>query len=236
MTAMFAPLLGSTVFFARGGAGAHVRANTLESFQLSLRLGASGMNGDIWLTADNQAIFNAGGVVGSRLRKKSVASVDRDSLPSPAVDLDELYSSCGIDYELSLDLRDAASFEVVVESARTAGALDRLWLTHDDLDTLTSWREKQPEIRYIHSARLAELPRGPEQHAARLRERSISGMSLPFSEWTAGHVALFHRFSRLTVGWMPEHERQILDLLNMGIDAVVSEHVERMTDAARSHG
>lgn len=233
---MFAPLLESTVFFARGGAGAHVRANTLESFQLSLRLGASGIDGDIWLTADNHAIFNSGGVVGSRLRKKPVVTVEKDSLPAAAVDLDELYSRCGIDYELLLELRDAASFEVVVESARTAGALDRLWLTHDDLDTLTAWREEQPEIRYIHSTRLADLPRGPEQHAARLRERSISGVSIPYSEWTAGHVALFHRFSRLTVGWMPEHERQILELLKMGIDGVVSEHVERMTDAARSHG
>ncbi len=233
---MFAPLLDSTVMFARGGAGAHVPANTIESFELGLRLGASGLNGDIWLTADGQAVFNSGGMVGSRLRRKQISTVDRDLLPSPAVDVTQLIDACGTDFELSLELRDAGSIDGVLAAATAGGVLDHLWVTHGDLELLTDWSQANPRVRFIHATGLADLPRGPEQHAAQLRERSISGVSLPHTEWTAGHVALFHRFTRLTVGWMAEHERHILALLDMGIDAVVSEHADRMNDAARTHG
>ncbi|HTN99313.1 MAG TPA: hypothetical protein VL068_01455 [Microthrixaceae bacterium] len=236
MTAMFAPLLESTMFLARGGAAAHVRANTIDSFQLGLRLGASGINGDIWLTGDGQAVFNTGSQVGPRLRRKSINSIDKAASPSELVGLGELYEGCGSDFELALEMRDPAAFEAVIEAAQAAGALERLWVTHGDIETLSEWRESYPGVRFVHSVRLADLPRGPEQHAARLRERGISGVSLPFSEWTAGYVTLFHRFTRLTMGWMAEHERQVVELLDMGIDVVVSEQVERMTDAARSRG
>lgn len=236
MSAMFTPLLDSTVLFARGGAGAHVPANTIESFELGLRLGASGLDGDIWLTADGQAVFNYGGVVGSRLRRKPIGTVARDALPTPAVDVAQLVDACGTGFELSIEIRDPGSFDAVVSAAESAGIPDRLWITHSDVETLARWRTENPHIRFIHSTRMADLPKGPEQHAAHLRERSISGVSFPYAEWTAGHVALFHRFTRLTVGWMPEHERHIRELMEMGIDAVISEHVERMSDAARSLG
>ena len=38
--------------FAHRGASADARENTLEAFRLALELGATGLESDVWLTAD----------------------------------------------------------------------------------------------------------------------------------------------------------------------------------------
>jgi glycerophosphoryl diester phosphodiesterase len=45
-------------------------------------------------------------------------------------------------------------------------------------------------------------------------------------------VTLYHRFARLTLGWDAQHARNIESLLQMGIDGVFSDHVDRMVDVA----
>ena len=42
---------------------------------------------------------------------------------------------------------------------------------------------------------------------------------------------MFHRFGRLTVGGDAQHRRQLDELMILGIDAVVGDHVDRMADA-----
>ena len=73
---------------------------------------------------------------------------------------------------------------------------------------------------------------GAEHHAARLREIGVDAVNLHHSEWSAGQVTLFHRFTRFTLGWDAQHVRNIDALLNMGIDGIFSDHVDRMVDAA----
>ncbi|MQA17795.1 MAG: hypothetical protein GEV09_28165, partial [Pseudonocardiaceae bacterium] len=50
------------IAFAHRGARAHAPENTLEAFALALRLGATGLESDVWLTADGEAVL--GGPVG----------------------------------------------------------------------------------------------------------------------------------------------------------------------------
>ena len=49
--------------FAHRGARAHAPDNTSESFELALRLGASGLESDVWLTADGVPVLDHDGVV-----------------------------------------------------------------------------------------------------------------------------------------------------------------------------
>ena len=56
-------------------------------------------------------------------------------------------------------------------------------------------------------------------------------MNLHHSEWTGGLTALFHRFEVLCFGWDAQHDRILDDLLDAGLDAVYSDHVDRMVDA-----
>src|SRR5687767_2683278 len=107
--------------FAHRGARAHAPDNTIESFTLARRLGAPGLESDVWLTADRVPVLDHDGIVGSRLRRREIRSTLRKDLPSHIPTLAELYEACGTDFELSLDVKDAASAPEVVRVAREAG-------------------------------------------------------------------------------------------------------------------
>jgi glycerophosphoryl diester phosphodiesterase len=56
-------LLARPIAFAHRGARAHARENTLDAFALALRLGATGLESDVWLTADGVPVLDHDGVV-----------------------------------------------------------------------------------------------------------------------------------------------------------------------------
>lgn len=219
------------ILFAHRGARAHAPENTIEAFTLGLRLGATGLESDVWLTADGVAVLDHDGVVRRGLRRVPLTQVARDDLPEAVPGLADLYERCGTDFELSLDVKDVASADEVLRIAREAGAIDRIWLCHPDLDVLAQWRERSPGVRLVHSTRLSAVGK-PEPHAARLRELNIDAVNLHHSDWSGGMVALYHRFRRLAFGWDAQHERVMRALLQAGIDGVFSDHVDRLVDVA----
>jgi glycerophosphoryl diester phosphodiesterase len=224
------------ILFAHRGARAHAPENTLEAFRLAVRLGATGLESDVWRTADGAAVLDHDGVVGGMFRRRRIAEAERAALPEHIPTLDELYEACGADQDLSLDVKDAEAVDAVLEAAGRAGAVARLWLCHPDLEVLASWRERSGPARLVHSTRVAAMERGPEQHAARLRELGVDAVNLHQSEWTAGSVALYHRFGRYCLGWDAQQPRMITSLLAMGIDGIFSDHVDRMVDGAAAIG
>ena len=220
------------ILFAHRGARAHAPENTIESFTLGLRLGANGLESDVWMTQDGQAVLDHDGLVGGAFRRKPISSIDRGSLPDHIPTLAELYEACGTDYELSLDVKDDLVLDEVLRVARSAGAEQRLWLCHPDVELLTSWRDRTEGVQLVHSTRLSVMDGGAERHAARLRSAGIDAVNLHHSEWTGGTSTLFHRFGRFTLGWDAQHVRVIDALLTMGLDGVFSDHVDRLVDAA----
>lgn len=219
--------------FAHRGARAHLPENTIEAFQLGLKLGATGLESDVWLTSDGEAVLDHDGIVGSRLRRRSIADVRRADLPDHVPTLAELYEACGTGFELSLDVKDPDALDAVLAVARAAGgdAVGRLWLCHHDWERVASWRSVAPDARLVDSTRLARMKQGPERRAAQLAEAGIDVVNLHRSDWSAGLVALFHRFERLAFGWDCQLERHLVEVLDTGIDAVYSDHVDRMVDA-----
>ena len=232
MSPTYESLDGPAVLFAHRGARAHAPENTIEAFTLGLRLGATGLESDVWLTADGVAVLDHDGVIGGLLRRKQIGQVDRADLPDHIPSLAELYEACGTDYELSLDVKDPAVIDEVLRVATEAGAPERLWLCHPDIDLLGEWRERNQAIKLVNSTRMAVLEHGAERRAAQLRERDIDALNLHHSEWSAGTEALLHRFRRRCFGWDAQHVRVISALLDMGIDGVYSDHVDRLVDAA----
>jgi glycerophosphoryl diester phosphodiesterase len=224
------------IAFAHRGARAHAPENTIEAFQLGLRLGATGLESDVWLTADGRAVLDHDGVVGGRLRHRTIGETARADLPEHIPELDELYDRCGTGFELSLDLKDAAVADAVVASATRSGedAAGRLWLCHPRLETLAEWRSRWPEVHLVHSTSTRRLRDGSERHAAALAEHGIEVVNLHHTEWTGGLIALYHRFERLAFAWDVQFERQMDELLDAGIDAIYSDHVDRlMTSVGR---
>jgi glycerophosphoryl diester phosphodiesterase len=222
--------------FAHRGARAHAPENTLEAFSLGLRLGATGLESDAWLTADGEAVLDHDGVLGGLGRRRRISSADRSKLPGHIPTLDELYAECGTDFELSLDIKDAEVAARVVEVARAAGAAERLWLCHHDWHQVAAWRPAFPDVHLVDSTRLSRMKGGPERRAADLASAGIDAVNLHRSDWNGGLVTLFHRFERYAFGWDAQLERHLDELLDIGIDAVYSDHVDRIVDALAQLG
>jgi glycerophosphoryl diester phosphodiesterase len=221
------------IAFAHRGARAHAPENTLEAFTLARRLGATGLESDVWLTADGIAVLDHDGVVRVRHRRRKIGDVNRSDLPSHIPSLANLYAECGTGYELSLDVKDPAAAASTVAVARAAAnsAPERLWLCHHDWRRVAGWRREFPDVRLVDSTRLRWMKDGPERRAAALADAGIDAVNLHHSDWTGGLTTLFHRFEVLTFGWDAQHARILDELFDIGMDAVYSDHTDVMMEA-----
>lgn len=218
--------------FAHRGARAHAPENTLEAFRLALRLGATGLESDVWLTADGEAVLDHDGVVG-KVRRRPIAGLARADLPDHIPTLGDLYATCGTAYQLSLDVKDPAAFDRVVAVARAAGdgVLGRLWLCHHRWEQVAEWRGRCPDVRLVDSTRLDRVKEGAERRAATLAERGVDAVNMHHLDWTGGLTTLFHRFGVLAFGWDAQSPRVLAELIDAGIDGLYSDHVDRLVDA-----
>ena len=221
------------IAFAHRGGRAHAADNTIEAFKLGLRLGATGLESDVWLTADGVAVLDHDGKVRAGMRSRPVASLTRASLPTHVPTLEELYAECGTAFELSLDIKDPSAAPAVAAVARAAGgdAPARLWLCYPDWEVLAGWRTDLHDVHLVDSTKLRTMRRGPERRAAQLSAAGIDAVNLHHEEWSGGLTTLFHRFGVLGFAWDAQHDRILRNLLRMGIDGVFSDHVDRMVDA-----
>ena len=223
------------VLFAHRGGMAHAQENTLDAFRLAIRLGATGLESDVWPTSDGVPVLTHHGRVGPFYRRRAVTDTAAELLPVTLPSLEDLYRAVGTGCQVSLDVMDpAVTAQVVAVASRHPGALGRLWLCHPDWETLASWRELHPRIRLVDSTRLERIEEGPERRAAHLSAARIDAINLHQSEWTGGLTTLFHRFGLACLGWDAQHERQLDHLFRMGIDGVYSDHVDRMVTRARA--
>ncbi|WP_420433082.1 glycerophosphodiester phosphodiesterase [Candidatus Poriferisocius sp.] len=236
MAPRISPLHLPPIGFAHRGARAQERENTLAAFSLALEMGAVGLESDVWMTADNHAVLDHDGWVrsGRLRRRRPIFDCRRDELPEHIPTLADLYAACGADFELSLDLKDPDAAPAVIAAVDGAAAStgrtlrQRLWLCHPDVDTLVELRDRWPDVRLCNSTRLSRMADGPERRAAVLAEAGIDSVNLHQTDWTGGLVTLFHRFGVLCFGWDAQQPRVLDELLDMGIDAVYSDHVDRM--------
>jgi glycerophosphoryl diester phosphodiesterase len=232
-TSRITPLLQPPIGFAHRGARGHARENTLDAFALALRLGATGLETDAWLTHDGEVVLDHDGTVGRLIGKRPIREVARAGLPGHIPTLDALYTLVGTDIPLSIDVKDDAAAGPIIDVARRHGdhAVGNLWLCAGDLELLASWRALDPAVRLVDSTRLKRVKEGPERRAARLVELGIDAINLHHSDWTGGLTTLFHRFERYAFAWDLQHERLLTGALDMGVDAIYSDWPDRMTTA-----
>lgn len=208
----------------------------MEAFELAVRLGATGLESDVWTTADGIPVLDHDGAIKRGLRRTRIGDVRRDQLPEHIPTLDELLTGCGQGLPLSLDVKDG-EFDAVAEviARHDHGALS--WLCHPGFDTLSERRDALSGIRLVHSTRLAKLDVTPEQHASRLATTGIDAMNMHHTDWNGGLVVLFHKFDVYTFGWDLQFEHQLAPAVRMGLDAIYSDHTDLMVDVvAREAG
>lgn len=233
MSPRLASLDGFVRTLAHRGAAAHAPPDTVEAFGLALRLGAGGIATTVWLTADRQPVLHPTGLVGNRWRRRPIGQIDRAHLPEEVPTLDQLYQQAGTGAWLALGIGQAEAFSSVVETATQAGpqALQRLLVRSDDLEQLSGWRA-QTEALLVYRSRHPSRGQTPEQLVADLRHRGLDGLELHHSEWSPGLVTLAHRFGCYALATEAEHEREMANMIDIGIDGLSSTHVDRLSATA----
>jgi glycerophosphoryl diester phosphodiesterase len=224
-------LLDEPIAFAHRGARAHAQENTLEAFALALKLGANGLESDVWTTLDGVPILDHDGVMRTRFgRQRPINGLRRSELPAHIPTIDELVAHCGTKYHLSLDLKDAASGQLVIDVVRATAPdlLPRLWLCSPTWQSLLPLRGQGAKL--VDSTRLAKIKEGPERRAATLAGEGIDAVNLHHTDWNGGLVVLFHRFSRVAFGWDMQEPHILRDAYRMGLDGVFSDWTDRMVE------
>ena len=236
MQERISPIIDGQITFAHRGARAHLQENTIEAFELAIRLGATGLESDTWITRDGIAVLDHDGIVKGRLRNKPISNFDRDQLPDWIPSLTDLYLRCGSQLHLSLDIKDVNSMDAVVRTMGVHGRAEKTWLCHPDLSFLEQWIGRVGGANLVHSTRLKAMSRGPERHAATLRDLGIATVNMPFPDWNGGLVALFHRFNIFCFGWNLQYPEVLTTGLRMGLDGIFSDWPDRASDAMRNLG
>lgn len=218
------------ITFAHRGARADEPENTLRAFRRGLQLGASGLESDARLSADGEVVLVHDAVARDGLRRRRrVAQSTAAQLAELSVPrLADLYAEVGTGYELSLDLYDPAAVEPVLAVAEAAGAADRLWICSGHLATLAEVAGLGTAAHLVHSTRRSVLEPSAERHADRLAQEGVEVCNMRHTDWTAGLVGLFHRFGIRAFAWDVQEVRHLRAMLEIGVDALYSDHVARM--------
>lgn len=229
--------MSTPILFAHRGASAVERDNTIAAFELGLRLGANGLESDVWVTSDGHAILDHDGRVGRIPMRRRIGTVELAAVPDHMPSLRALYQAVGADFELSLDVKDPTAIDATVDTLRAVEnelqvpIVARTWICHPDFELVRTWRDRWSDLRLVHSTRLHALSDSPEAHGAALFECGIDAINMHHTDWSGGLTTLFHRFGLYAFGWDVQLERVAYELLNIGIDAIYGDHVDRLCAA-----
>jgi glycerophosphoryl diester phosphodiesterase len=225
------------ITFAHRGGRADAPENTLPAFRRALELGATGLESDARLSGDGEVVLVHDATIRTGLRRVKVGDVTAARLGELGVPrLADLYAELGSDFELSIDLKEPGVAAPLLAVARAAGAVERLWLCAKELPALAAARQADPDVRLVHSMGRRAYGDALEGHASTLSKAGIAALNLRENEWSLGLVTLAHRFGLLAFAWDVQEYRRMRAVLEMRVDAIYSDHVERMVAAVGEWG
>jgi glycerophosphoryl diester phosphodiesterase len=227
----------SPIAFAHRGASAYAPQNTIEAFTLALRLGATGLESDVWLSADGLPVLVHDRTVRPPGRRIDVMRTTAAGLaPWGVPTLTELYAACGTGFELSLDLEHPEVALPTLRVAEAAGAEARLWACHEDLGLLSGLRAASPRVRLVCSTRPRRIPEGVAERIGQLGERRIDALNMHWRDWTTERVERCHDVGVAAFGWDAQDAAAMERLLGMGVDAIYSDFPDRLVARIASRG
>jgi glycerophosphoryl diester phosphodiesterase len=218
----------AVITFAHRGARLIEPENTIPAFRAALEMGATGIETDVWLSADGEVVCAHDPVVSRGLRRKRISSTSAEELATFGIPrFADVYGELGTAFECSVDVKSADAADGLVEVGRAHDALERLWVCSPDVDLLRALRP-ETRVKLVHSDRRSSIGPPLERHAFDLSSAGIDAMNLHHTEWSAGLVSLFHRFDVRAFAWDTQEVRHLRAVLGMGIDAVYCDRPDRM--------
>jgi glycerophosphoryl diester phosphodiesterase len=187
-------------------------------------MGAEGLESDVWLTADGVAVLHHDGDVGG----VPIPTLAHNALPRHVPTLEDLYGECGTRFELSLDLKHDAAAPEVLRVADAARATERLWLCHWNWKRLVPLREASRRVRLVDSTRVRRMRTPGPERAERMEKLGIDALNLHHAEWKPDLREALAARGRLVFAWDLQEVETLRTALALGVDAVYSDHVDRM--------
>lgn len=224
--------VGGPIAFGHRGALAYAPGNTIEGFRLALAQGASGLETDARLAADGVPVLAHDATIRQpdhRIVVSRRTSTELAALGVPT--LAELYEACGTAFELSIDVEHRAVARPLMEVAARAGAIERLWLCHDDVALLGPLRAADARVRLVHSTSVRRLRPPFADHCAALADRGVDALNLRWRSWSPARVDAVHDQGLLAFAW-DANDRLALDrMLDLGVDAIYADRPDRLVAA-----
>jgi hypothetical protein len=227
-------LSGPALLLSEGGAHHQAPYASLEGFLLALKLGATSLGARGWLTKDGKLALAKDDSIGL-LKRRRISATNAPDLPESVPTLDQLLDAIGPDVTVAVSVVDDPAFETALATAGAHGAVDRLWIRHDDPDVLGAWRTRSDDLHLVNTVRIPSLKEGAERRAATLRTLGVDALEARHSEWSGGLVALMHRFRRHARATDANYPEVLAQLFRMGLDSIGGDHPDRLADAAMRH-
>ena len=216
------------ITFAHRGARLEEPENTIPAFRRALEVGTGAIESDAWRSADGEVVLVHDATVGRGLKRRKVPASTAAELANFGVPrLEDVYAELGTDFDFSIDVKDDAVVAPMLAVAAAAGATERLWLCSPDVGLLGGLRPRTA-ARLVHSERRDQIRTPLERHAYELSTLGVDAMNMHHRDWTAGLVALFHRFGVRAFAWDAQEVRHLREVLRMDIDAVYCDRPDRM--------
>lgn len=217
-----------TILFAHRGARAHEQENTLPAFQRALNFGVTGLESDVWVTADGVAVLDHDG--------DGIAETARNDIAPHIPDLDQFYDLVPAGIAVSLDVKDPNATAAVLEVARRRRVDHQLWLCYEELSDMAAITDDVGAASLVHSTYVGFMPDGFDAHVAALVHANVAVLNLHYTEWTSTRIATVKDARLKAFAWDVQHEETMRDVLQLGVDGVFSDHSDMMVDVANSLG
>jgi glycerophosphoryl diester phosphodiesterase len=223
------------IAFAHRGASAYAKENTLDAFRLALRMGATGLESDVWLAADGVPVL-----VHDRMARVGDRRVDVTRRTSPELatygipTLDALYRLLPEPVDLSLDVQHPDVAAPVLRCVAANEASSRLWLCSPDRSLLASLRASDDDVRLVWSTRPRRVDGGVVPALAGLPGLGVDVVNMHWRDWSPELVAAVHELGLRAFGWDAQTAAAIELLLDLRVDAIYSDWPDRLVAAIDS--
>ena len=220
------------ILFGHRGAVGYAPENTIAGFKLALAQGATGLESDAWLAADGIPVLVHDETIrrpGRRIFVTRRTAAELGALDVPTLAM--LYDACGADYELSLDVKHEAVALALVAVAEAAGAIERLWLCHDEVGPLVDVRAFSRAVCLVHSPDLRAIRDRFDLHVTELARLDIDALNMRWRAWTPERIAAVHRHGLRAFAWDANDDPAFERLIGLGVDGIYSDYPDRLVAA-----
>ncbi len=191
--------------------------------------GTDGWASPTWSTTDDQVMLHPTSMFGQGLRRRRLEKLSSEQIDETIPRLTDVLDDGTGPAHLLLTVDGAEAMERVASTLRSAdpNTAPNVWIASADMELLSLYRTRTSAC-LVDWGTTVSPDGGLERRAATLHGDGIDAVALPHKEWSAGSIALCHRFGLLAYGWGCEYEREMASLVDNGIDAIQTSFPDRL--------